>query len=112
LLAALPAEWDGDLLMSLWDTCGAVPGFATLIEQADWRTLSPSGRTYLLRFFTDLRWHQDRHALDPRRWRAIEPFLPRIEELARTVPTPHTDQAMDDLVELAAPRRAPKAYRD
>jgi len=112
LLAALPAEWDGDLLMSLWDTCGAVPGFATLIEQAGWRTLSPSERTYLLRFFTDLRWHQDRHALDPRRWRAIEPFLPRIEELARTVPTPYTDQAMNDLGELVAQMDTPKHIRD
>ena len=112
LLAALPAEWDGDLLMSLWDTCGAVPGFATLIEQADWRALSPSERTYLLRFFTDLRWHQDRHALDPRRWRAIEPFLPRIEELARTVPTPYTDQAMNDLGELVAQMATPKQIVD
>jgi hypothetical protein len=67
---------------------------------------------YLLRFFTDLRWHQDRHALDPRRWRAIEPFLPRIEDLARTVPTPYTDQAMNDLGELVAQMGTPKQIRD
>src|SRR5438552_85730 len=112
LLAALPTEWNGDWLMSLWDTCGVVPGFANLIEQADWRELSPPQRMYLLRFFTDLRWHQDRHALDPRRWRAIEPFLPRIEELARTVPTPYTDQAMNDLGELVAQMDTPKHIRD
>jgi len=112
LLAALPTEWNGDWLMSLWDTCGVVPGFANLIEQADWRELSPPQRMYLLRFFTDLRWHQDRHALDPRRWRAIEPFLPRIEELARTVPTPYTDQAMNDLGELVAQMATPKQIVD
>ncbi len=112
LLDALPTEWNGDRLMSLWDTCGAVPGFATLIEQAEWRALSPQRRMYLLRFFTDLRWHQDSHALDPRRWRAIEPFLPRIEELARTVPTPYTDQAMNDLGELVAQVSTPKQIRD
>src|SRR5438552_1832340 len=112
LLAALPTEWNGDWLMSLWDTCGVVPGFANLIEQADWRELSPPQRMYLLRFFTDLRWHQDRHALDPRRWPAIEPFLPRIEELARTVPTPYTDQAMNDLGELVAQMATPKQIVD
>jgi len=67
---------------------------------------------YLLRFFTDLRWHQDSHALDPRRWRAIEPFLPRIEELARTVATPYTDQAMNDLGELVAEMSTPEQIRD
>src|SRR5437773_3675393 len=112
LLAALPTDWNGDWLMSLWDTCGAVPGFATLIEQADWRALSPPQRMYLLRFFTDLRWQQDSHALDPRRWRAIEPFLPRIEELARTVATPYTDQAMNDLGELVAEMSTPHQIRD
>jgi len=112
LLTALPTEWNGDWLMSLWDTCGAVPGFATLIEQADWRALSPPQRMYLLRFFTDLRWQQDSHALDPRRWRAIEPFLPRIEELARTVATPYTDQAMNDLGELVAEMSTPHQIRD
>src|SRR5216117_3501740 len=104
LLAALPTEWNGDWLMSLWDTCGVVPGFANLIEQADWRELSPPQRMYLLRFFTDLRWHQDRHALDPRRWRAIElldagqegldgPPPPRVERVAGLVPSQVGEEA-------------------